>query len=114
MASHRTPRKQTTFRHNICVGKGVVCRRASCANEFWHTPCLCSTSLNCICLSSATSEPWNATHSHALRRKYNTVRPHSSLGYQPPAPEAIQPCSLASATPQRANKAGLLAIPTLT
>ena len=27
------------------------------------------------------------------RRAYNTVRPHSSLGYQPPAPEAIQPCS---------------------
>jgi len=48
------------------------------------------------------------------RRVYNTVRPHSSLGYQPPAPEAIQPCSLASATPQRANKAGLLAMPTLT
>jgi putative transposase len=48
------------------------------------------------------------------RRTYNTVRPHSSLRYQPPAPEAIQPCSLASATPQRANKAGLLALPTLT
>lgn len=25
------------------------------------------------------------------RRHYNKVRPHSSLGYQPPAPEAIQP-----------------------
>jgi putative transposase len=48
------------------------------------------------------------------RRAYNTVRPHSSLGYQPPAPEAIQPCSLASATPQQANKAGQLAVPTLT
>jgi putative transposase len=23
------------------------------------------------------------------RREYNTVRPHSALGYQPPAPEAI-------------------------
>jgi putative transposase len=23
------------------------------------------------------------------RRHYNTVRPHSSLGYRPPAPEAI-------------------------
>lgn len=48
------------------------------------------------------------------RRAYNTVRPHSSLAYQPPAPEAIQPCSLASATPQQANRAGLLAAPTLT
>jgi transposase InsO family protein len=48
------------------------------------------------------------------RRAYNTVRPHSSLGYQPPAPEAIQPCSLASATPQQANKAGLSGKPTLT
>jgi putative transposase len=48
------------------------------------------------------------------RRAYNTVRPHSSLGYQPPAPEAIQPCSLASATPQQANRAGLYAMPTLT
>ena len=25
------------------------------------------------------------------RREYNHVRPHSSLGYRPPAPEAIQP-----------------------
>jgi transposase InsO family protein len=25
------------------------------------------------------------------RREYNEVRPHSSLGYRPPAPEAIQP-----------------------
>ena len=25
------------------------------------------------------------------RRHYNAVRPHSSLGYQPPAPEAILP-----------------------
>jgi putative transposase len=48
------------------------------------------------------------------RRAYNTVRPHSSLGYQPPAPEAIQPCSLASATPQQANRAGLVTTPTLT
>ncbi len=25
------------------------------------------------------------------RREYNHVRPHSSLGYRPPAPEAILP-----------------------
>ena len=25
------------------------------------------------------------------RREYNTIRPHSSLAYQPPAPEAIRP-----------------------
>ena len=25
------------------------------------------------------------------RVEYNTIRPHSSLGYRPPAPEAIQP-----------------------
>ena len=25
------------------------------------------------------------------RREYNQVRPHSSLGYQPPVPEAILP-----------------------
>ena len=25
------------------------------------------------------------------RIEYNTIRPHSSLGYRPPAPEAIQP-----------------------
>ena len=25
------------------------------------------------------------------RKEYNTVRPHSSLGYQPPAPEVVQP-----------------------
>ncbi len=25
------------------------------------------------------------------RKEYNHIRPHSSLGYKPPAPEAIQP-----------------------
>ena len=48
------------------------------------------------------------------RRHFNTVRPHSSLGYVPPAPEAIQPCLFTSATPQRTNRAGLEATPTLT
>ena len=38
------------------------------------------------------------------RREYNTIRPYSSLGYQPPAPEAIAPCLPASATLQLANK----------
>ncbi|WP_140421899.1 integrase core domain-containing protein, partial [Rhodomicrobium vannielii] len=28
------------------------------------------------------------------RRHYNTVRPHSSLGYRPPAPETILPPAL--------------------
>lgn len=38
------------------------------------------------------------------RREYNTIRPHSLLGYLPPAPEAIAPCLPASATLQLANK----------
>lgn len=35
------------------------------------------------------------------RREYNTVRPHSSLGYRPPAPEAIWPGKSGSATLRR-------------
>ena len=37
------------------------------------------------------------------RRHYNTQRPHSSLGYRPPAPEAIadEPCSAALRTPHQ-------------
>jgi transposase InsO family protein len=31
------------------------------------------------------------------RRAYNQVRPHSALGYRPPAPEAIQPLPIAFA-----------------
>ena len=31
------------------------------------------------------------------RREYNTIRPHTSLGYRPPAPETIRPADLASA-----------------
>ncbi len=31
------------------------------------------------------------------RVRYNTVRPHSSLGYRPPAPEAVCPPSPAGA-----------------
>jgi transposase InsO family protein len=48
------------------------------------------------------------------RREYNTWRPHSSLGYRPPAPEAVQPRSFASATPQQTNEAGVGTRPTLT
>jgi len=39
------------------------------------------------------------------RWEYNTKRPHSSLGYRPPAPEAIQPWLPASATLQQATRA---------
>ena len=39
------------------------------------------------------------------RREYNTIRPHSSLGYRPPAPEAIAPCWPVSATLQLPNTA---------
>ena len=35
------------------------------------------------------------------RREYNTMRPHSSLGYRPPAPEAIFPGKSGSATLRR-------------
>ena len=28
------------------------------------------------------------------RREYNTIRPHSALGYRPPAPEAVQPVAI--------------------
>ena len=41
----------------------------------------------------------------AVAAAYNTVRPHSSLGYRAPAPEAIQPASFASATPQQTKEA---------
>jgi len=33
----------------------------------------------------------------AWRREYNTIRPHSSLGYRSPAPEAFKPLQLANA-----------------
>ncbi|NQT73981.1 MAG: transposase [Chloroflexi bacterium] len=32
------------------------------------------------------------------RKEYNQVRPHSSLGYRPPAPETIQPDFIPSLT----------------
>ncbi|UCF05922.1 MAG: transposase, partial [bacterium] len=28
------------------------------------------------------------------RKEYNRIRPHSSLGYRPPAPEAIKPSTV--------------------
>jgi len=34
------------------------------------------------------------------RRHYNTVRPHSSLGYRPPAPAAILPAAIRSPYPE--------------
>ena len=48
------------------------------------------------------------------RQHYNTIRPHSALGYRPPAPEARQPCAVASATPWQPHRAGLLEGKTLT
>lgn len=33
------------------------------------------------------------------RKQYNTVRPHSSLGYRPPAPEAFAPWPLSTEVP---------------
>jgi transposase InsO family protein len=38
------------------------------------------------------------------RKVYNTVRPHSSLRYGPPAPESRCPCPLASAMPQKVDR----------
>ncbi|NBS03170.1 MAG: hypothetical protein EBS72_13815, partial [Rhizobiales bacterium] len=43
------------------------------------------------------------------RRGYNTLRPHRSLGYRPPAPESRRPCPLAPAPPQPADRADPLA-----
>ena len=48
------------------------------------------------------------------RRHYNTVRPHGSLGYRPPAPEAIQPLHFVPATPPLREVAGLTVIKSLT
>ena len=40
------------------------------------------------------------------RIDYNRIRPHSSLGYHPPAPEAIEPLPLGSATLRLSTTAG--------
>jgi len=48
------------------------------------------------------------------RQHYNTVRPHSALGYRPPAPETLQPCVAATAAPPQPHRAGLLEGKTLT
>ena len=48
------------------------------------------------------------------RQHYNTIRPHSALGYRPPAPEALQPCAVATAAPPQPHRAGLLEGKTLT
>lgn len=42
------------------------------------------------------------------RREYNTVRPHSALGYRPPAPEVVKPWFHAYATFQRETRAEIL------
>jgi transposase InsO family protein len=47
------------------------------------------------------------------RRHYNTIRPHSALGYRPPAPEALLSCSPASATLRLASESALEIDPNL-
>jgi transposase InsO family protein len=44
------------------------------------------------------------------RRHYNTVRPHGSLGYKPPAPEVLLPTSARPATPPRTASPAALAL----
>ena len=48
------------------------------------------------------------------RVEYNTIRPHSSLGYSPPTPETRQPHKATSATLQRPCAAEQLTTPSLT
>jgi putative transposase len=40
-----------------------------------------------------SGSPWENGYNESFnwRKEYNQIRPHSSLGYRPPAPEAIQP-----------------------
>ena len=48
--------------------------------------------LQALEVSQSTYEPWRSRYCGSLVvQLYNTVRPHSSLGYQPSAPVAIQP-----------------------
>jgi putative transposase len=49
------------------------------------------------------------------RRHYNTIRPHASLGYKPPAPEVFLPAFAAwpAALPRPAPPATLAQRPTL-
>jgi transposase InsO family protein len=49
------------------------------------------------------------------RRHYNTIRPHASLGYKPPAPEVFVPAFAAwpAALPRAAPPATLAQRPTL-
>ena len=42
------------------------------------------------------------------RKEYNTIRPHSSLGYRPPAPEAILPIPPPFATLQLAQSVSIV------
>ena len=42
------------------------------------------------------------------RQHYNTIRPHSALGYRPPTPESWQPRAFAEAHAKRTHGAGLL------
>ena len=42
------------------------------------------------------------------RREYNTIRPHSSLGYRPPAPEAIRPIPPSFATLKSTKSASVV------
>jgi len=42
------------------------------------------------------------------RQHYNTIRPHSALGYRPPAPESLQSCAVATAAPPQPHRTGLL------
>ena len=48
------------------------------------------------------------------RRHYNTIRPHASIGYKPPAPEVFVPAFAAWPAPRRpASPATLAQRPTL-
>ena len=59
-------------------------------NEYMESPNekLRNKSLNKEIFTTLLEAKWLAEN---WRKEYNRIRPHSSLGYRPPAPEAMQP-----------------------
>ncbi|MFA6691678.1 MAG: integrase core domain-containing protein [Saccharofermentanales bacterium] len=51
-----------------------------------------------ICWAILTRYPAIREVLQGWRQEYNRVRPHSALGYKPPAPEAIEPKILVQST----------------
>ena len=71
----------------VSMGQGnstqIACREAGISEQSFRDECLNQEIFYSLKEAQVVIGQW--------RKHYNTIRPHSSLGYRPPAPQTMNP-----------------------